>query len=133
MTFQKKAIRQDFSLKMFFMVKLPSITRTYTVICAFNNIYKFYDSTAFHFKMLQKNSGKSSRWRNFKPPAPLIVVYSWKKLLVTDFSICFLPYRCDSRPYASSNLPLVFHHRHQASYCISELDQTLRSQALWRE
>lgn len=28
--------------------------RTYTVICAFNNIYKFYDSTAFPFKMLQK-------------------------------------------------------------------------------
>lgn len=27
---------------------------TYTVISAFNNIYKFYDSTAFHFKMLQK-------------------------------------------------------------------------------
>lgn len=29
---------------------------------------------------------------------------------------------CDSRPAVSSHLPLAFHHRHQASYCIAKLD-----------
>lgn len=27
---------------------------TYIVICVFYSTYKFYDSSAFHFKMLQK-------------------------------------------------------------------------------
>lgn len=60
--------------------------------------------------------------KSFKIPASLIVAYSWKKLSVTDLNICFLPCICDSRPSVSSHLSLVFHHRHQARYCIAEPD-----------